>query len=1219
MYRDLWWKALLIAFLIFVSVLYVYPPSEKLKAGLDLAGGTSLIYEIDSSDLDPAERRGLAERMIPILLKRIDPTHVANIIMRPQGDTRIEIQLPVASLDTINKRKAYQDLMDKLQAENINLMQVKRALSLDASQRQTILADFCKDSPERKAIVDQLTETYDLRTAKQKMRDELSVTLDKFKQQLTTLGLKTEGLAPAAAAWSKLPKDQQKKQIEDFVKERLANAQSKSEMIVPVAEEYLLAYSQWAVVMNEITDPEKGLNARWNKAIGELANINLNTDTLRQILDMPSKSTKRTDMLKVIDEKYPSRKEQIKAVVSAYDIYARVGGKLDDPEDLKRMLKGSGVLEFRILPGADLANAAAYKENLAAKGPKGASDSRYIWCEAENAESIEGQGRITGQFGDKLYVLASNLDGEKMTRSAKAWKMKKAYPTQDQEGRRAIGFTFDEVAANLFFSLTNANIEKPLCILLDNMAISAPNINSAISSSGIITGGRGGFTETQVNDMVNKLNAGSFPARLSDVPISEKTIGPAIGSDNREQGIRSAKAALIAVSVFMIAYYLLGGAIADIALVLNVLFLLATMSILRATFTMGGIAGMVLTIGMSVDANVLIFERIREEQKRGSSLRAAIANGYGRAFRTIFDSNMTTFFTALILYLVASEEIKGFALVLMIGIAWSMFTALTGTRLIFDFLTRKNLITGQLKMLGFFGNININWMKLRPVFLTFSGIMIIGGIIVFFTRDETNNSKYDIEFTGGTSVQIDLKAGTGFDRNAVEKKFQDYAKSKNNSALMVAKVYSIGQTGLQYEITTTETNLTVASVQFNQPGQTVAGLTEKIHKAEDNNNFILSRLTVTSKDAKTFDVSTSRVSASMVERVLLEAVGKDGEVSKPVVNEVVADAIQKAFGEYLVVQKNLAPVIVSVEKINDVSGELAEYLGGIKIVCKLGQETTAGDLASRIRDLKSKPDMQDIKWYKQAILSESLAEMKDSDKVSQFVFVSLHPEAGYRELSESEWNSYIENEKTKLIMAGSIESTLSRMTQIDPSVGDEAKTRAILAIVLSLLGIVAYVWFRFGTAGYGVAAIVALIHDVLITLGVVVGCTYIAGSVLGKALLIEDFKINLDIIAAFLTLIGYSINDTIVVFDRIRENRGKNVHPTPQIINDSINQTLSRTILTSFLTWLAVFVMYVWGGSGFRGFNFVMLFGIIIGTYSSIAIAAPILLIGGNKKDETNQ
>jgi SecD/SecF fusion protein len=879
------------------------------------------------------------------------------------------------------------------------------------------------------------------------------------------------------------------------------------------------------------------------------------------------------------------------------------------------MLKGSGVLEFRILPGADLTSAAAFKEALATKGPKGASDSRYVWCEVEDAQTW--QGGITGQFGDKLYVLASNQDGEKMTRSAKAWKLRRAYPTADQEGRRAIGFTFDEVAANLFYSLTSANIEKPLCILLDNIAISAPNINSAISSSGIITGGRGGFTPTQVDDMVNKLNAGSFPARLSEVPISEKTIGPAVGADNKDKGILSGQIALAAVAVFMILYYLFGGFVADIALVLNVLFLLAIMSILRGTFTMGGIAGMVLTIGMSVDANVLIFERLREEQKRGSSLRAAIANGYSRAFRTILDSNVTTFFTAMILYLVASEEIKGFALVLMIGIAASMFTALFVTRLIFDFLTRRNLISGHLKMVGLFGNININWMKLRPVFLTFSGILIIGGMIIFFTRDEKANSKYDIEFTGGTSAQIDLKEGTGFDRGAVEKKFQDYAKSINNNALTAAKVNSVGQTGLQYEITTTETNRTTATVGLNQPGMTVETLTGKIHKAEEDNNFILSRLAIESKDAKTFEISTSRVSASMVEKVITEAVGQDGTVSKPQVNEIVADAIRNAFGDYLAVQKNLEPEIVSTEKIEDVAGELAQYLGGIKITCKLGQEVTALELKERIENLLSKPDFQNLKRYHSQLFSSDLAAMNDKDKVTRFIYVSLHPEAGYRELSETEWNSFIENEKSKLLAAASMESTLSRMTQIDPSIGNEAKTRAILAVVLSLLGIVAYIWFRFGTARYGVAAIASLVHDVLITLGVIAGCTYIANTVFGKTILIEDFKINLDMIAAILTLIGYSLNDTIVVFDRIRENRGKDAIPTAKIINDSINQTLSRTILTSFTTFLAIFIMYVWGGSGFRGFNFAMMFGIVVGTYSSIAIAAPILLLGGSKNKES--
>jgi SecD/SecF fusion protein len=163
---------------------------------------------------------------------------------------------------------------------------------------------------------------------------------------------------------------------------------------------------------------------------------------------------------------------------------------------------------------------------------------------------------------------------------------------------------------------------------------------------------------------------------------------------------------------------------------------------------------------------------------------------------------------------------------------------------------------------------------------------------------------------------------------------------------------------------------------------------------------------------------------------------------------------------------------------------------------------------------------------------------------------------------------------------------------------------------LSLIAIVGYIWIRFGTARYGFAAIAALVHDVCITLGAVTVCTYIAATPIGKALLIGDFKINLEMIAAFLTIIGYSLNDTIVVFDRIRENSGKSAKLNPKLISNSINQTLSRTLLTSFTTFMVVLVMYIWGGVGLRGFTFAMLIGILIGTYSSIAIAAPILLLG---------
>lgn len=197
--------------------------------------------------------------------------------------------------------------------------------------------------------------------------------------------------------------------------------------------------------------------------------------------------------------------------------------------------------------------------------------------------------------------------------------------------------------------------------------------------------------------------------------------------------------------------------------------------------------------------------------------------------------------------------------------------------------------------------------------------------------------------------------------------------------------------------------------------------------------------------------------------------------------------------------------------------------------------------------------------------------------------------------------------------AGNI--AVAHVTQIDPSIGTKAKQQAWKAIILSLIGIVGYIWVRFGSVRFGITAIVALVHDVCITLGIITACTYIANRPLGNALLIGDFKINLEMIAAFLTIIGYSLNDTIVVFDRIRENRGKSATLTPTLITDSINQTLSRTLLTSLTTFVVVLVMYIWGGEGLRGFTFAMLIGIAVGTYSSIAIASPILMIGASKND----
>ena len=1206
MNKNLYGKLALVICIVVVAGLTVYPPQGKLKPGIDLAGGTSLIYQIDTAGLEKTEIKGLAQKMLPILRKRIDPTNVANIVMRPLGDTRIEIQLPIASAKTIGKRKAYEKALEDLDSMNINMINVKRVLAQGGQERTDKFAEIAGDSETRKQILDDLTAAYDQRKARQDVRDEMSKKLDELAEQIDDAGLSSANIKMSAFDWSKLQDEELAKRVDDYVNE---NEKAKK----PITE-YIKAYGSWANAVSELTDPKASLNQAYINATAELAKLNLGLARVTDALELPNSSKFITQF----KEEYPDRKNKIETVENTFSDYRQVGGRLDDPEDLKRMLKGSGVLEFRILPIPGVKDVTASEmegqlEALRTLGPKQASNSRYAWFEIEDLEKwgVPKGGAVTGQFGEKNYVLASNQLSEIMTQqsSEKQWKLTKSKRTHDQMGLPVIGFALDEIATKLFYNLTRNNVERPLCILLDGLAISAPNISEAIRGDGII---KGTFTDIEIDDMVNKLNAGSFPARLSDVPISEKTIGSTIGEENRNQGINAGLIGLAAVAIFMIVYYLLAGAIAVTALLMNLLLILAMMVILQATFTLPGIAGLILTIGMSVDANVLIFERIREEQDRGSSIRTAIANGYQRAFRTIFDANITTFGVALILYMVASEEIKGFAIVLMLGILSSLFTALFVTRVIFDLLVDRRLLKNKLVMLRLIHKPNIDWMGLRTVFLVISAVLVIGGLTIFATRDETENSKLDIEFTGGTSAQINLKDSIDLNETQVQELIRAEGKRIGSPGLMAAKVYTVGKTGKQFEITTTETNKTEAKVTFKAGGnETVDSVTAAINTAMQDLGGTLYNLNVVKKDGS-FEVSTSQVNKVLVRNALNKAFATKAEISEPKVTEIVTQAIKKAFAGKLKIRENLGLTIISEGKVSETETSLAEYLGGIKIECKLNKPVTYQQVMERFGAIRFKTDMRDLVWHQYTVLKSDLAEFSPEDTVSTFTYVSVHPDAGYREFSKDEWKQFTDNEKAKISNAASLATTLSRITQIDPSIGAQAKVRALIAIILSLIAIVAYIWIRFGTARYGFAAIAALVHDVCITLGAVTGCYLLLTNIpaVANALLLGDFKIDLAMIAAFLTIIGYSLNDTIVVFDRIRENRGKQIDVTRQIINNSLNQTLSRTILTSLTTFMVVLIMYIWGGAGLRGFTFAMLVGIIIGTYSSIAIAATILTLG---------
>ncbi len=1223
MSRNLVPKFILILVLVVLAALALYPPGRTLKPGIDLAGGTSLIYAINTEGMSAQEQSGLAQKMIQVLRHRIDPANIQNLVWRPLGNTRFEIQMPMASKETQDKRDAFQAAMDDLLKKNISPAVIMRSLRLPPDQRSKEFEQFAQGNSNHLKILNDLAAAQDERQQLQQQRDTLSKEIQTLSEKLKAAGLDMSRIDANRMQWSKLDDAALTKSLTDLLGPK-ADPQN-----LASAQTYIRSYAKLAEAFDKLTAPG-GANDKYEGSRKQLDKLNITQEGVTKVLETTSPS-KRADEIAKFTTEHPDRAKEIERVAAAHDAYRPFQGRLDDPADLRRMLKGAGVLEFRILPTRgrpELSEAEIqrYTEDLASKGPKAASKpNQYLWVEIESLEEWQRLMNITitGQFGDKYYVLASDRlpDEALLHRSgAPEWKLDNSRPTSDEYGRRAIGFTLDLKGGDLFYRVTSKNQQRPLCIILDDKAISAPNINSPIHSSGII---QGSFTPTQVSDMVDKLNAGSLPGRLVEQPISERVIGPSIGADNVHRGIVSGLIGMFLVIGFMLIYYMIGGSIADVAMLLNLLFTLAIMALLRATFTLSGIASTILTIGMSVDANVLIFERIREEQEKGLGLATAIRNGYQRAFSAIFDSNLTTVLAAGILYYVGTEDLKGFAIVLILGLLSNLFTAVFVTRVILEYLVSKRIIKNHLMMLRLIHVPHINWMRLRPVFFTISGTLIIGGLTVFFLRDK---SKYGIEFTGGTSVQIALKQGSSLTRQDAQDRMDQIGAKLNNPDLRSASVYSVGdpvgQAGSekiydQYEITTVATNKLQTAVTLAEGDpQTPEALTAAIRKAAAGTRAELGDLTVTPTGPRAFVLTNTYVNPPVVRSVLTKAF-PNAVVAEPKVDEVVSDAILEAFGGQLALQQNLKPTITSAEKITDqiveTYPELAPYIGGVKIEATVENPASLREIDDRLKDLKFRPDTQELASYTYSLFGPGFKTLEPTQPAKAFTFVSMEPEAGLRELNEQEWVQFVENEKARVLQATERETSLPRVTRIDPFVTGEARSRALIAGVLAVLAMGAYVWFRWGDARYGFGAIVTLAHDTAVSIGLISVCTFLAATSIGQFLLIGDFKIDLVIIAAILTLIGYSINDTVVIYDRIRENRtrrgGRELLISAEIINDGINQTLSRTLITGCTTLMVLAVLYIFGGEGLRGFSFVMLTGIVVGTYSSVAISAPVLLL----------
>ena len=778
---------------------------------------------------------------------------------------------------------------------------------------------------------------------------------------------------------------------------------------------------------------------------------------------------------------------------------------------IKRVVSSAGVLEFRITANPEDPRHKQVIE-LASRSPGttvtegGRQIGRWVQLDTAKINPAEDGGLVTRTMPDGRVEVLVVLDRFDVT----GGYLSRASSSYDSNLQPCVNFSFNSSGAALFGTLTGQNLPDPanrltsrLGILLDDTLLSAPTIRSTISGDGQITGS---FKQSDVDFLVGVLNAGSLPAALVSEPISEQKISPQLGADTIRSGARAMLLATIVVLAFMLAYYRFSGFIADLAVLLNILLVVALMVSLKAAFTLAGLAGLVLSVGMAVDANVLIYERMREETERGAGVRTAIRNGFARAFSTIVDSNLTTLISAFVLFAMGTDQLKGFAVTLILGLVLNLFTAVFCSRVAFD-LSERNGWLRRLSMAKVFGNTNFEFVRwVRPAIIGSLAFILLG----LAAAAQRGQGLFDIDFTGGTSVQVAFKPEQTLDIAEVRKAvavLPDVAVS----AVSAADVAD----GTRYKIDTS----------VRDDDQVEETLRKVFPGRLATYSMGFGEIASTGGPDK-----PAPEAGSLATAVALDFPEK---INRPTLRATIQDALQA-------------------EGVADAPFELEPDAAETKGV------------ASR------------TKSYRNWALSTSL-DVPSARRVVERVAKKLSDTPVY-------------------LSANSIGGKVAGNTKIT----------ALYALLASLLMIVLYVWVRFQNVAFGLAAVVALIHDVLVAVACLAFSTYLS-RYLGWAL-VDDFKISLDVVAALLTIVGFSINDTIVIFDRLRELRGKSPFVTADMIDKAVNQTLSRTILTSGTAFLATLILYLFGGQGIHAFAFTMLVGIITGTYSTIYIAAPLVL-----------
>ncbi|VAX39928.1 hypothetical protein MNBD_PLANCTO03-1005, partial [hydrothermal vent metagenome] len=563
--QKYWTKVALVVVLLLLAVYAAFPPAKKLRLGKDLRGGVTLVYSVEVRPGDNA--REVLAAVIDVLKDRVDPENLYDISMVPQGRDRIEITMPLPGEEVKAAKAEIDAMLEALDAARMAPERIDRAMSLPPEER---VAEF-----EKLAGGDQ----------------------SRF-DALVALAAKADAASHMRTAFD----EAERQGADDTTLQQLALEAAQAEIAYEEARREVAGHSLSAEEVRRALRLPDDVKRLYDSKTGEQAEI-------------PGARSRALDRLR---EEYPAQKDLLENIVEKFLAYESIRTTLDDPADLERMLRASGVLSFRITvdTGTDPEEETRLRELVQENGPKGARSADKAWFKINKIENwyndvadmqylerdpagfFAARDYVVEEYHGEYYMLCWDIRGSALTPdSDRGWRVASAYQGADELGRPAINFQMDPRGAKLLGQLTEAHVGDSMAVLLDDQVYTAPNLNSRISRSGQIMGD---FSQTELTYIIRVLNAGSLQNKLSPTPISRNAIGPNLGLDYLRQGLGAGVIALIAVSLFMIFYYFRCGVIAVVALGCNAIFIMGVMSTLSATFTLPGIAGIILTFGMAV-------------------------------------------------------------------------------------------------------------------------------------------------------------------------------------------------------------------------------------------------------------------------------------------------------------------------------------------------------------------------------------------------------------------------------------------------------------------------------------------------------------------------------------------------------------------------------------------------------------------------------------------